>query len=343
MKRSVVLIMLIIVLSLIPLGTTRAQGDGKQYVIANMILVGNDGFRDEMNQLGYVEGENTTYLYVDYSSYTQETTPEEWQAEYQRQIQAMLDAGTDVFVTNTDTDAVALQALVGNIPIIFARSDDPVSTKAVASLINPGGTMTGIMTNKPHERRLQILTEINPETDLVYYLYTSYSLEADVVLQQVQTLADELGVEVVVAKMDPMDEASTLEVVQGIPDGTDWIFMTPYSYFYYPEPAAALLEKVFALGAGVAGVTDVPTQGYVVGYGPNMDATGRQAAHIIDRILRGASPADLPVETAENYLEINLEAAASSGMDIPESILRQANTIIRPGYFESLTEDTPES
>lgn len=80
-------------------------------------------------------------------------------------------------------------------------------------------------------------------------------------------------------------------------------------------------------------------QGYVMGYGPSYNETGRQAAQVIDRILRGASPADLPVQIAENYLMINLEAAEAIGLEIPESILRQADVIVRPGDFD--TSETP--
>lgn len=343
MKRSVILIVLIMTLNITGLSTTHAQDD--EYIIGNFILVGSEGFIDEMAQLGYVEGENTTYMMISYENYTQDMPSEEWQAEYQRQVQAMVDAGVDLFVTNTDTDAVNLKALVGDIPIVFARADDPIATTAVADLVTPGGSMTGIMTNRPHERRLQLLTEIKPETDKIYYLYTPVSLEAGVVLQQVQTLAEELGVEVVVGTMDGTKPETLPAVIEDMPEGTDWVFMTPYSYvyFYDPELTAKLLEKSIELHAGIAGVTDLPTQGYTMGYGPNIDATGRQAAHIIDRILRGASPADLPVETAENYLLINLEMAETTGIAISEGILRQANTIIRPGYFESLLTPTPAS
>jgi putative ABC transport system substrate-binding protein len=106
----------------------------------------------------------------------------------------------------------------------------------------------------------------------------------------------------------------------------------PFDLDFNQMLATVSLER----SIGIAGVIDSPTQGYVLGYGPNIYESDAQAARIIDRILRGASPNDLPVETAENYMTINLEQAAAINWDIPESILRQANTIVRPGYFENM-------
>jgi putative ABC transport system substrate-binding protein len=332
-----ILIAILVLMSVLP-GTAYAQNADTTYKIGDLILVGEEGFIAKMTELGYMEGENVTYLYL--SSF-EDVPMEEWEAEYKKQIQAMVDARVDVFVTNTDTDAAYIRALAGDIPIVFARSDDPVATGAVADLINPGGYSTGIITNKPHERRLQILTEILPTTKKVYYLYSPYTLEAEVVLQQVQDLADKLGVEIVAAQIT-MDPGSGPEAIKNIPEDADWVFLTPF-VFFDPQGTEELLATTISRQAGICGVTDLPIQGYLMGYGPNLDATGRQAAQIVDRILRGASPGDLPVQTAENYLTVNLEAAEAIHLEIPEVILRQADLIIRPGYFESLATATPGS
>lgn len=333
MKRSRFILIVLMLLAINVISPVYAQDDDT-FVIGNLILVGDEGFRAEMTELGYVEGENVTYLYISYENYV----PEEWQAEYEKQVKAMVDAGVDIFVANSDSDAVALKALVGDIPIVFARADDPVATGAVESLVSPGGNLTGIITNKPHERRLEVLTEIKPETKKVYYLYSAMTLEAGVVLEQVQTLAEELDVEIIPAPITTPEDY--MKIVQNMPEDVDWVFLTPFVYF---DEATfdALLAITEPRHIGITYIVDMPMPGYVMGYGPNLDDTGRQAARIIDRILRGASPADLPVETADNFLMINLEAAAASGIEIPESILRQANTIIRPGYFEALA--TPSS
>jgi putative ABC transport system substrate-binding protein len=324
---------------------TYAQDNDESYQVALLLWGGPDAFIAKMEEYGYVEGENITYLYVDLV----DVPLEESQAEYERQIKAMVEGGVDAFVTETDTDAVNLRALVGDeTPIIFARSDDPVATGAVADLVNPGGNITGTVTNRPHERRLQLLTEIKPSTKKVYYIISSYALGADATLEQVQVVADDLGVEIVpvTAMMSAagfsIDPASWQELIENMPEDTDWVFMTPF-VFLDPDQTAQLMALSVERQIGLAFIIDQPVPGYIISYGPSISESSGQAAQTVDRILRGASPADLPVQTAENFLTINLEAAAAIDMTIADSILRQANTIVRPGYFETLTPVAPSS
>jgi putative tryptophan/tyrosine transport system substrate-binding protein len=336
MKTGKIVLLIIIVLLTTTLGFTYARADKGTYKVGDLILVGDEGFKAEMAALGYVEGQNLTTITLSFENYN----PDTWQDDYAKQVQAMLDAKVDIFVVNTDTDAVNLKALVGDIPIVFARSDDPVATGAVASLVSPGGTATGIITNRPHERRVQILSEIKPDTKKIYYLYSTQTGEAETVLQQVKNVATTLGIEVVPAPIT--DPASMLAAIQNTPEDTDWLFMTPYVYLDEPS-MAAILEVSTSYGAGISGFYFAPLQGYVMGYGASLDGTGAQAADIVDRILRGASPADLPVQTAENYLTVNLEAAAAINLTIPESVLRQAASISRPGDFDVQATATPSN
>jgi putative tryptophan/tyrosine transport system substrate-binding protein len=181
------------------------------------------------------------------------------------------------------------------------------------------------------------MTEIKPDTDKVYYLYSTMTGEAETVLGQVQAVGEELNVEVVPAPIT--DLASSLEALDNVPEGTDWLFLTPYVPFDFAF-SAKLMEVSMATGAGIGGVTDIPIPGYVLGYGPSLDASIGQAAAQVDRVVRGANAGELPIQTAENFLTINLEAAEAINMEIPEGILRQANTIVRPGDFQ-LTPTAP--
>jgi putative ABC transport system substrate-binding protein len=278
----------------------------------------------EMEELGYVEGENTTFMVMDWAAMSD-------QELFNSGVEAMLDAGVDVLVANTDVDAVSLQELTGDVPIVFARSNDPIATGAVESLAHPGGNITGVLVNKSHERRLQILTEVNPQTQKVYYLYSPLTLDAEPVLQRVQELAEELDVEVVPAPTT--DPASGLELLENIPDDVDWLFLTPYVPFDM-EFSEALLALSTSRQIAIAGFGDFPSWGYLLGYGANLDATAKQAADIVDLILRGANPADLPLQTAENFLTVDLVAAEAIGWEIPGSVLRQANTIVRSDYWD---------
>jgi putative ABC transport system substrate-binding protein len=171
----------------------------------------------------------------------------------------------------------------------------------------------------------------------VYYIHSAATDEAKNVLKEVQTLAKELGIEIVVGEAADLEGA--LEVLENTPEDCDWLFLTPHG-LYGPEFTEKALEVSASRQIGVTWFVDSPVRGYLISYGLSMTDTAKQAAHIVDRILRGASPADLPVQTAENYLTVNLEAAEAIGWDIPMSVLRQANTIVRPGDFDEPEENT---
>lgn len=333
MNRNRLIFIISAFILLLNFGYVHAQEDNPQFVVAlTSFFIDPQYFKDEMAQLGYVDGENIRYMTFSFANLNENSTPEEFMNEYNRQLQAMIEADVDVFVTNTDTDAVNLKPMVGDTPIVFARSDDPIATGAVADLVTPGGTMTGIVTNRPHERRLQILKEINPSTDMVYYLYSPFTLEAEMVLQQVQSVATELDIQLI--PVQTPDATTAIDALKNMPEGVDWLFMTPYVPFdfaFYEELQATSL----AYGIGIAAVIDDLSPMYLMGYGPNIESTDRQSARIVARILRGASPAELPVEIAENYLTINLEMAGTIGLEIPLGILRQANRIMRPGDFDT--------
>lgn len=317
-------ILLVAISLLIISGAIHAQG---AYTVAYLSFF-PDAFKAGMEELGYIEGENVNYRLLDLA----DVPPEEYVEQFNLQVEAIVAEGVDVIVVNTDTDAVNISSMTGDIPIVFGRSDDPVATGAVADLVTPGGNMTGTITNRPHERRLQILTEIYPDTDAVYYLYSTLTGEAETVREQVEAVGEELGVEVVPAPITDVESALTL--LENTPEEVDWLFLTPFVPFD-PQFTETLVAVSMERQIGITWVTDDAFPGYLMGYGPSIQASEAQAAQIVDRILRGASPADLPVQTAENYLMINLEAAAQINLEIPEGILRQANLIVRPGYFDN--------
>lgn len=330
MKHKKLTFLLVLILTSMLMGTASAQDD--HYVIGMIGYFTEGTIEDELRQLGYIEGENITYLHTLIEGW--ETMPqEEYMVVYQQRYQEVVTSpDVDLFLANTDTDVLGLLPLLSNpnIPVVFARSDDPVATGIVQDLVAPGGNVTGIVTNRPHERRLQILTEMKPDTDAVYYLYNTTTGDAETILQQVQLVGEELGVEVIPGGFT--DVPSAIAALENIPEGVDWMFLTVYVPFD-PQFMGALYAAAFEHQAGIAGVAGVPFQGYTMGYGPSLEATDRQAARIVDRVLRGVSPAELPIEIAQNELVINLEAAAAINLEVPVRILRQADLIVRPGDF----------
>ncbi len=336
MNAKLSLVILIVMLVLAVSGTVAAQDTGATYIIGNLNNFGYPDFAEELTSLGYVEGENLTTMVVDLDFNLMFEDPEEYQRQWEAQIQGMVDAGADVFVTNTDTDAVLLKPLVGNIPIVFARSDDPVLTGAVESLLHPGGTMTGTITNKPHERRVQILTEILPDTDAIYYLYNPTLGNTETLMAEVEAVAKSLGITVYFAPIP--DLPTGLEALENTPEDVDWLFLTPLVLIFDPAWNEAVINTTLERGIGSAYILGTPTEGWTMGYGPTLPSTDRQVAQIVDLIFRGASPADIPVRNAENFMFVNLEAAEAIGLEFPLGIMRQADFIARPGDFDVPTE-----
>lgn len=333
------LVILIIMLAMAISGTVAAQDTNAPHIIGNLNNFGYPDFAEEMASLGYVEGENLTTLYLDFEDVDPNLyfeNPEEWQRIYEAKIQEMVDAGAEVFTTNTDTDAVNLQALVGDVPIVFGRSDDPVLTGAVQSLLNPGGTMTGTITNKPHERRLQILKEIRPDTDAIYYLYNPMLGNTDALIAEVEAVATNLDIKVYFAPIP--DLPTGLETLANTPEDVDWLFLTPLVLLWEPSWNETVINTSLERGIGSAYILGTPAQGWTMGYGPTIPSTDRQVAQIVDLILRGASPADIPVRNAENFMFVNLEAAEAIGLEFPLGIMRQADFVARPGDFADPTE-----
>jgi putative tryptophan/tyrosine transport system substrate-binding protein len=315
------------------LSSTAYAQDDENYTIGFLPLNGKEAFVGAMTELGYVEGQNVSYIFIDMEGFDESGDSDAYSAEFSRQRQAMIDAGADVFVTYTDSEAKRISTMAPETPVVFTFSIDPMETGVVADLVNPGGNVTGIVSNNPHQRRLQLLVEINSDTQKVYYPYIDTASGAEEVLQDVEQLTAELDLELVEAPFS--DLTGGLIALNNIPEDADWVFLTNYTNLDYG--VVELLQiRAAEMGVALAWVTDEPLPGFVMGYGPSIDASNRQAATIVDRILRGASPAELPVQTAENYLTVNLEAADGLDLAVPEIVLKQANTIMRPGDFEAI-------
>jgi putative ABC transport system substrate-binding protein len=195
-----------------------------------------------------------------------------------------------------------------------------------------------VISNQHHPRRLQLLTEINPDTQKVYYLYSGLAIEGQVILQQVTALAEELGVEIIPAPV--VDVESGIAALENAPEDIDWFFLTPYLPFdlAFQEALVSTSEE---LQVPIAGFITAPTPGYLINYGPDLNVAVRQAAQITDRILRGAEPGELPIVIAENGLSVNLEVAETLQVEIPLPILRQADQIVRPGDLDNFFPPAP--
>lgn len=276
------------------------------------------GFQSKMTELGYTEGENITYIVV------------------------QNDADLAPVLADNDIDLVLTMpgrpVDTGDVPHVFALSSAPIENNLVESLDKPGKNTTGVLIGTAIERRFQLFVEMLPDVNriLVPYDATNVSNVTDLVL--LQTTADNFAKELIVVEMVVTDADQVAEAIAQISDHeVDAIFIL--------ETNAAIVEWLTAsfqhqLPSSISAVSVEPNA--VMAYGPELYAMGEQAAGLADQILRGANAGDLPVETAEFFLSIDLTIASAIGVEVPDSILGQAATIIRGEPYVLPITATPE-
>lgn len=277
------------------------------------------GFKQGMTELGYIEGENVTYIYAGPTG-----SIDKLDGVAQDLVKAEVDL---IFsVTTPATQAAKKATASNNIPVVFGVLTDPVGAGVVTSLAQPGGNITGVTFGPQEARRLEWLTKIAPAAKRVYIIYNPDDNSARLALETATATAAKLGLEIVSREARNPDEVAA--ALTDFPENVDALYLLPDSQ------TEAELEDILA----VANARHLPTsvanagaveRGPLYSYAMKLDPTGRQAARLADQILKGIEPADLPVETTEFFLAINLNTAEAIGLTIPDDILSQAETIYR--------------
>ncbi len=278
------------------------------------------GFKQGMEELGYREGKDVVYL---------EAAPAGTIDLLEALIRHHLTAQPSLFFVSSTPATLAVKKLVGNsgIPVVFAPVNDPVGAGIVASLKAPGGNITGIRLPAGDDLRLEWLTRIAPAVKRVYLPYNPADPSALASLELVRQAAAALGIELLTEKIRSGEAVSP--ALAALPANIDAIFLPRDSTIEsrIDDFTAAALKRRLPLCA--PSLLQVEA-GALFSYGFVHRQIGHQAARLADQILRGASPASLPVETAESQLAINLLTARAIGLSIPGEILRQAEYVIRP-------------
>jgi len=276
------------------------------------------GFKDRMAALSYVEGKNVTYIYHG----VLEPDPQ----VIEREVKRLLDQKVDLFLTlGTRPALVAKKALAGMaIPVVFAPVINPVGEGIVESLIRPGGNVTGVQNSDAFPKALEWLHKIVPQAMKVYVFYHPKDTVALTAIRPLPEIAPSLGVELVLDEVHSPQEA--IAAIETLPkDAVLFLVPTPSL-----EPLSALIEAAVKHGVAVgANHYSYLKAGALVTYAPNLSAIGKQAAQLADQIFKGTKPADLPVETAEYFLSINLQTATALDLNIPDEFLRQADMVVR--------------
>ena len=277
-----------------------------------------EGLKAGLRARGLVEGRD-----VIFELHFTEGKSDELPAE----ARALIKANVDLILTNNEAAALAAKDASQRIPIVFTLIGNPVAAGIVADLARPGGNLTGIAGGATQiaAKRIEILRTLMPKMRRVWFIYRAGDPTDAAAVAAADQAARHLKVELLARSVQSPDQLkrTLLEVRPG--DG----LMSPEMDAL--DITAALLEKslksrvpaIFATAHWVA-------RGGLVSYGPDLYAQGVQAAGIVARILQGARPQDLPIESADDIaLAINLETARLLALDVPRKILLRADVIQR--------------
>ena len=282
-----------------------------------------NAFRQGMRELGYVEGQ-TFVLDPRYAAGKTDLMPEQ-AAELER-------SGVDVIVAGPFAALQAAKKSTSRVPIIMTPSADPTVTGIVTSLVRPGGNITGITEMMPEltPQRLRLLKQIVPTMSRVAVLWQPGTLRDEVfkqTLEETESAARSLGVKLQVveaAKVDDLDAAfSTMAKEQA--DGLIVLVNPMFVGHRLQIAERAAKQRLPAIYEW----TFFVQSGGLISYGADVLDVYRRAAGLVDKILKGAKPGDLPVERATRVdMGVNLMAAKALGVTIPESILKEAVLVI---------------
>ena len=310
-------------LMLVPVSLTQAQQSKK---ISRIGFLGgassiHPAFLQGLHDLGYVEGKNIV-IEPRYAEGNLDRLPE-LAAELVR-------LKVDMIVTQSTPAAQAAKKATSTIPIVMATGGDAVGSGLVASLAHPGGNITGLSTlaTDLNEKRLELLKEVVPKASHIAYLANPAIVPEMIGLKVLQAAAPSLAVTIKFAPMQgPRDfESAFAEAVRDRVHAA--IFTQNQSTIPYRHEIASVAAK-HRLPV-MYGWSDFAEAGGLMFYGVNLADLYRRAAVYVDKILKGAKPADLPVEQPMKFeLVINLNAAKQIGLTVPPNVLARANKVIK--------------
>jgi putative ABC transport system substrate-binding protein len=335
MKKAAVPSILVAVVLLAVGVTAEAQQTGKVLRIGfldsstasgSAVLV--EAFRQELSKLGWIEGKNITIEYR-FAEQKSERLPE--------LAADLVRLKVDLIVGTAGPPALAAKGATTTIPIVMTNAGDPVGEGLVASLARPGGNVTGLssLTFELATKRLEILKDTVPKLARVGLLQLAgdvgggISISLDLQLKELRAaaLALKLKLEEIETQPDSKGLESAFQTAKQKQVGA---IMTISTRRFFAER-----KRIVEL----AGKNRLPAiyfqkefvdEGGLMSYGADFDDLFRKAAHYVDKILKGAKPADLPVQQATKFeFVINLKTAKQIGLTIPPEVLARANRLIK--------------
>jgi ABC-type uncharacterized transport system substrate-binding protein len=303
-------------------GGATAQQPGKAYRVGALHVLPPEaslGFgvlRGELRRLGYVEGETVA---LDYR----------WAASRESMAAAVAELiarKSDVIVTTSEQTALAARDATRDVPIVMASSGDPVAAGLVISLARPGGNITGLTSQSSEltSKRLELLKEAVPNVARIAVLSAPGIVMGSKAAEQ---MAKKLSVELQrIEVRGPKALEHAFETAVKARAGAVLVLSGPVLFQMRQAIAELGLKHQLPTAAAEEGFAKA---GGLMQYGASVVDNFRRAAHYVDKILKGAKPADLPVEQPTKFeLVINLKTAKALGLKVPPSLLQRADQVI---------------
>jgi putative ABC transport system substrate-binding protein len=324
MKKKIMLLTLCAMLFAL-CSAAEAQQTGKIFRIgfldnstASSIAVFVEAFRQELSKLGWIEGKNITVEYR-FAEQKLERLPE--------LAADLVRLKVDLIVTSGGTTPLAAKGATSTIPIVMTGSVDPVGEGLVASLARPGGNVTGLSGLSPelNTKRLEVLKDAVPRLSRVGLLRTPTNVQWKEI--RPAALALKLKLEEIETQPDPKGLESAFKTAKQKQVGA--IMIPSGGRFFVERKRIVELAGKYRLPA-IYPQREYVDEGGLMSYGADFGDQYRRAAVYVDKILKGAKPADLPVQQATKFeFVINLKAAKQIGLTIPVEVLARANIVIK--------------
>jgi len=278
-------------------------------------------FRQGLRELGYVEGQTIQIEYRHESEDLQRLP---------QHAADLLRMNVDLLVAVTSNAAVAAKKTTSTVPIVFMGVTDPIAIGLAESLARPGGNITGI-TNVAAVlagKRLELLKEVLPKLTRVAVLWDPKAPGSIPQWEASKDPAAKLGLQLFSMQASTVEDyyAAFRDAVKARNHAV-WVTLNPVANSNQKLIAELAVENNLP---SICARTDYAENGCLLAYGPGYQTEGSDGARYVDRILKGARPADLPIEQPTKFeLVINLKTASRLGVAVPQSVLDRADKLVR--------------